>query len=176
MKTLVEDPTWIIVLGIAVEAVLAVLFMNLRKGVFAWAMLGVLALVLAGVGLESLVVTDTERVEAAIYGAADAVEENDLDRLLADYISPRAIYARRLASDTLAQFKITSAKISNLRIAINYLTSPPTAEAKFIGTVRFEDRKGRIPYRHYPARLTLPLELEGDRWMVVDPVEYTDVR
>ena len=175
MTTLVEDPTWIIVLGIVVEAMLAVLLVNLRQGWIAWVMLGVFVLVLAGVGLEWLIVTDRERVEATLCGAAEAVEANDLDRLLMDYIDPHANLARQLATDALKSLEVTSAKISGLRVKINELTSPPTAEAKFIGSVRFEDPRGRIPYRSRAANCTILLRLENDRWLVTDPVQFQDI-
>ena len=89
----------------------------------------------------------------------------------------RADGADQFARDTLAQFEITSAKISSLRIKIHELTSPPTAKAEFMGTVRFEDRKGRIPYKHYPANVTVELQKDpgGDRWLVID-VQYVDIR
>ena len=71
MTTLVENPLPIIFLGIAAEFMLAVAFLNTRQRGFAWAMLSVLIVVLAGVGLELLVVTDVERVEDTLYGLHD---------------------------------------------------------------------------------------------------------
>jgi hypothetical protein len=172
MSALLESWVPIVCFGILAEAVLATIFVSNRQTWALWAMIGVLAVVFAGVGLELVVVTDVEKIEATLYGAADALEDNDLKRLLDEYISPDAIAARRKVINALGLVEITSAKISNLNVEINRLTSPPTARTEFHGVVHYEPvNPERIPYRHYgPRRLEVPLRLEGNRWVVIDPV------
>jgi hypothetical protein len=172
MTTLVENPMPIIFLGIIAEAVLATMLVSTRQGAFIWAMLGVLVLVFAGVALELLVVTEVERVEATLDGVADALEDNDLRRLLEEYVSPSAVRTRRRAMDAMQKVEITSAKVSGLDITINRLTSPPTADAQFRGVVRFEPQTDMIPYRYYGANFDVKLRREGDRWLVTDHIEY----
>lgn len=174
MSSLVENPTWIIVLGIVIEGLLAIPLVSTRKPAIALAMLGVLLVVLLGVWLEWLIVTEKERVEATLYGAAETVEANDLDRLLNEYIASHAVVTRQYAR-VLEEFDVSAAKISQLEIKVNDLTSPPSAEATFVASVHFEDPRGRIPYRQRAARCTVVLWQEGDRWLVVDPVQIEDV-
>jgi hypothetical protein len=64
MTMFLESPIPVIFIGIIAEAVLATFFFSMRKAWTLWAMLGVLVLVFAGVGLEWVVVTDVEQVEA----------------------------------------------------------------------------------------------------------------
>jgi len=176
MTTLVENPMPVIFIGIVAEAFLATIFMSTRQAWAMWAMLGVLVFVFAGVGLEVIVVTDVERVENALDGVADALEDNDLTRLLEDYVSPDAVNTRRRAINAMGLVEITSAKVSNLTIKINRLTSRPTARAEFHGAIRYEPRDPeRIPYKYYGARFVVELRLEGDRWVVTDHIEYHQI-
>ena len=175
MATLLENPMPIIFLGILAEAVLAILLVSLRQSVFIWAMVGVLVLVIAGVALEIAVVTEVERVEATLDGVTRALEDNDVDRLLREYVAPVAAKTEARARTALSMVEITSAKISGLRIEINRLTSPPTAEARFNGVVRFEPKTDMIHHRYYARRFTVELRLEGDRSLITDHVEHEDL-
>ena len=175
MSTLLEDPMPIIFLGIVVETLLAAALLNTRRGVILLAMLGVLVLVLAGVGLESLVVTEVERVEAALDGAADALEANDLARVL-EHVASSADQTRGRAEQVLGMIEFNDVKIHNLRITVNRLTSPPTAEAEFNGIFAFRDLTGQFARRGYAARFTIGLRLEGDRWLITNHIEHHDLR
>jgi hypothetical protein len=169
MTAFVESPMPVIFLGIVAEAVLATIFASTRQGVILVAMLGVLVLVFAGVGLEWLVVTDREQVEKALYGAADALETNEWPRI-EKYLSQDAVRTRDRAMYNLKLVEITSAKISNLQVEVNRLTSPPTAEARFLGVVHYDSRVERIPYRYYGARFVVELRLENGRWLITDHI------
>lgn len=167
MTTLVENPMPIILFGIVVEAVLGIILVSTGRGVLLWAMGGVLILVLAGVGLEWLVVTDVERVEAVVEGAAAALGANDQDGLL-EYVHPSATEVRRRVDEGFALAAFTSAKITRLEVRnINYLTSPPTAKVQIAGMIHFRVRRGEYPYDSYPIKeLTLELHLESGRWLI----------
>ena len=94
MTTLLESPWTVILFGIAAEAVLGIILARTGRGVLIWAMAGVLLLVLALVGLEWLVVTDRERIEATLESAAASVAANDPDGVL-ETIDGSATEARR---------------------------------------------------------------------------------
>ena len=178
MTTLLENPMPVIFFGVIAEAVLAIILVSNRQGVLVWAMLGVLVLVSAGVALNLWVVTDAEKVEATLDGAADALEANDWPRLQ-QYISEGAVRTRNRAFSALSAMKFTSAKISSLKIEINRLTSPPTADTHFIGAARFEAVNPERPpyvYRSYTAEFHVELQQEDDRWLVTDKVEYHELR
>ena len=80
MSIFLDSPWPAILFGIIGEAVLAVMLLRSGRGVLLGAMAGVLALSLAGVGVERLVVTDNKLIAAVIYDAAAALEANDLPR------------------------------------------------------------------------------------------------
>lgn len=170
MTTLLENPMPVIFFGILAEAVLAMIFASTRQGLVAWVMLGVLVLVFAGVALERWVVTDVERVEATLDAAVAAVEANNWPRLQ-QCLSEDAMRSRARALDVLSKVEFKSAKISNLRVKVNRLTSPPTAKAEFRGSLRFEPRTEMVPYRYYAAEFIVELRLVEDRWLVTDHVE-----
>ena len=167
MIALLESPWPILFIGIGVEAVLAVFLLRTGRGWALWAMLGVGLLTLTGLGLERLVLTDREAVEDTLDACAAAVEANDLDRLLG-HISPTAPKTQDDARFVLSRVDVRKARINNLEIKVNRLTSPPTAKAKFraLGTGR--DRKGEFPYRGYTTKVVVNLRREGDHWRIAD--------
>lgn len=176
MTPLVESPWPAIFFGIIALAILAVILVRTGRGIVVLAMIGVLALTLGGVLLERLVVTERERVEETLFGAAAAIEANDLDRLM-EYISPRASFSPRRARDVLRQYKFTEARINDVQIEINRLTSPPSAEAKMIGAFSVVDTHGQLPYTNGRLGLTVKLQLEDGRWRIIshtegDPRDY----
>ena len=174
MTTLLEDPVPIIFFGIIVMAVLAAVAVTTRRGVVLLAMLGVLLVVAGGVLLERLVVTEVERVEASLDAAAAALAANDLNGAL-QYVAPSAGQTRSRASQVLRLVQFTEVKVNNLKITINDLTSPPTAEAKFTGVFHFKDRTGQLFRESYAAGLTVELRLEGDRWLITNHIEHHEV-
>ena len=161
-----EDPMPVILFGIVAEAALGIAVLTTRRGVLLWAIAGVLVLVLAGVGLEWLVVTERERVEATVEGAATAVRANDRQGLL-QQVDPSAGDARRLVNWAFDRVDFTDAKITHLEVqSINELTSPPTAKVHVKGIVFFRDRAGQDPYDKQPVDLTLELRLQSGRWLI----------
>lgn len=167
MTALAEDPTAILVLGIIAEAVLAAMLVSSRRGVLLWPMGGVLALVVLGVVLERLIVTERERVEAALHGAAAAMEANDRQRT-ASFIARSASEWLRRALYYMDRVKFHQIRLRGVEITINELTSPPTAEATFFGTAHYEDRQGEYPYGTYQSRFRVTLIREGGDWKVKD--------
>jgi hypothetical protein len=165
----------IIVVGIVLEAVLAVAFVNTRRRVVLSAMLGVAILVAAGVGLERLVVTDTEQIEANLDGAASALEADDLQRFK-QHLSPSATKTQSRAEYALGIVQVTAFRISRLKITIYPLTSPPTAKARFRGAVHYQERTGMISYGIYRADFVVTLRREADAWRITDHIEHHDLR
>ena len=174
MTTLVENPMPVIFLGIVAVGALAAVFASTRQMALIWAILGVLGLVIAAVVLEILVVTEVERVEAMLDGVVDALRDNDKERLLDQYVAEDALKTRDRAN-AMEWVEITSAKISGLDISINRLTSPPTADARFRGVVHYEPRAEWLHQRYYAANFIAKLRLEGDRWLITDHVEISEI-
>ncbi len=165
MAFLVESPWPVLFAGIVVEAALAIALLRTGQGKLLWWMLVAGVLTLAGFGVERLVVTDRESVADTLDAAAEAVEENDIDRLLG-CISPSAKEPRNTSRWVLERFEVEWALIRNLEIDINRLTSPPTAKAHFKAVGHGRDRMGQVPHRTYSKRVVVKLRREGDRWLV----------
>jgi len=181
MTSLLETPVFVILFGILAEAVLGIVLVRTGRGVLLWPMIGVLLLVLAGVALEWLVVTDRERVEAAIDDAAAALETNPKGesrrRMIDTYIAESDHASRALLGWALDRVQINRIKITNLEISINRLTSPPTAEAELTGYCAFKDRKGEYLREGQPIEFTLELrEVEPGRWLVAGHTWHDDPR
>lgn len=163
----VESPWFWMLSGLAVEAALAIALLRSQRGYLIWVMLGVAVLTLGGLGLERLVVTEREAVAMTLDAGAAAAEANDVNRLL-DCISPQAQKPRNFARWVLSQATIQEARVRDLEIKINRLTSPPTASARFLAVGRGRDRGGQIPYEVFARRVTVTLRLEGGRWLATD--------
>jgi hypothetical protein len=62
--------------------------------------------------------------------------------------------------------EIRGATILQLDVTVNRLTSPHTAQAQFVGIIRYRDRKGESPYGTHRSPFTVHFQKEGDRWIV----------
>ena len=173
MTTLLENPVPILVVGAFVEVVLGIILWWTGRGVFFLAMIGVLLVVLAGVGLEWLIVTDRERIRVTLADAATALESNptgdDRAGMLDRYIAKSARETRALVILALDRVEFTELKITDMEIAIDRDTSPPSAEVELIGFVSVKDRKAQWPYERNLLELTIELRrVEAKRWLVGD--------
>jgi hypothetical protein len=165
MTIFLESPWPILFIGIAVEAVLAVVLLRTGRGKTLWAMFGIGVFVLLGLLVERFVVTDRKAVIHTLDACVAAVEANDINRLLT-YISPSAQQTQADARWVLGRFEVNRARVSGLEITINRLTNPPTANAKFQAVGQGRDRRGEIPYQGFAENVTVELRQEGGHWLV----------
>ena len=179
MTTLLENPVPILVVGALAEIVLGVILWWTGRGVYFLAMIGVLLVALAGVGLEWLIMTDRERIEAALNGAAAAMETNpkgaERARMLDEYIAQSARETRTLLTWALNRVEFAEVRITNLEISTDRRTSPPTAKVELNGYTAFKDRKGEFPYERRLVALTMTLHrAERKRWLITDDIIWHD--
>jgi hypothetical protein len=167
VTNLLEDPTPIILAGIAIEALLGIALVVTRRGVVLLPMAFVALLTLAGVIVERLVVTDTEQVEAVIEAGRSAAEKNDVQAALA-LVAPSGEQIRRDARDVFAEVTFRELKVRGLKITVDRQAKPPSAKADFTAIAEFDSRRGNVPYRNYVATVTVELQRRGDRWLVVE--------
>jgi hypothetical protein len=178
MEMLLESPLPVIVMGIVVEAILGVVYVNNRRRGLIVAMAGVLLVVAAGVVVERWVMTDREKVAATLDGAAAALESNDLDRVL-QFIDPEAEKTIGIARANMLLVTIHAAKVNNLQIEINRFTSPPIAETKFVGVVDCEGSPGVnqfINRERYFLRFQVELVFKEGRWLIADNTKWQPLR
>lgn len=166
MTALLEDPMPIILFGIIAEAVLGVVLLRTGRGVVLWAMIGVLLLVAAGVGVEWLVMTDAEQVEAVVEGVAAAVAANDRDRVK-KYLDPSAKGLRSRVDWEFDRVDFAEARVTNLEITVDDTASPPTAEAAVIGIISIESSSEGLLRNNYVIDLVAYLHRTPEGWLIV---------
>ena len=168
MTWLVEDAWMIFWCCLAVGVVVVLLLLQISRG---YALLGLLSMALVTGGLllvERMVVTDKEHVENSLFGLAETLM-NNYPLSAMNYLSPRNGRVRDTASFYLRQVKVSKARIgSDLKITVNHLTSPPTAQATFTGRLEGQFKMGGATPLNYVGRFALELELDGGRWLITD--------
>ena len=165
MSPLTEDPTVLIAAGVLIEALLAVALVKSGRTVLIAVMVGVLAVVLAGVVVERLVVTPREEVEATLDDAAREVEHNDVEGVLS-HVDPAAGAFRGAIQSWLPRIQVREAAIRDLRIEVNRQTSPPTARAEFIGRVNGNFHETGFDHTTVLRHFTVEFRKQGDRWLM----------
>lgn len=166
MNWLVEDPTPTLVALVLIEALLVIALVKTGRGALLAAIAGVALLGVGLLALEWLVVTDKETVEDTLAGAAHALETNDPAALIR-YIDPASPMGKAVAQE-MSRVTISKATVSRLDVKFNRHTSPPTAEADFMGYINARDRRGELPYENFAGRFTVRLRREGDAWLMTD--------
>ena len=163
---LFENPYPALILGVITAGFFAAAFNITRKKAFL-AGIGVTALAVASVFLLChLVITPREEVRMVLDEGIAAIKANDPQRIIS-LLSP-AISADTQGTVRMAfrSAKFTGAKVGNVEITINELTSPISAKADFMATVFFQGKSGDILGDRYPCRLTLFLEKQGEKWLI----------
>ena len=135
----------------------------------------VAALVLAlGFVLVFCVETDRQKVVRTINALADAIAENDVEKVCS-HLEPEAAQLKSEAKRHMGLANIEWTKVRDLKIGkINYYTSPASVSAAFRGTVG-----GRV--RQYDAPFTVVVQFtdvllrEGDdgKWYVTDQCVFS---
>jgi len=162
---LYEDPITILVVGAVLCAVLAVVFSQVSRLAMVAAVLVALLATGGMLLIERRVVTDMEKVENTLYGAAEALENEDLPRLIT-YIAPRSKHLVTRADLQVSRWDIREVKIANLKIEINRLTTPPSARAEFLGRAEVVNVFGGGDRFNYVGRIELTFRREKDRYFI----------
>ena len=179
--TIFLESFWIWV-GIAfgVGAVGYVFYMNNQRpktlGITGLAVILVLAV---GFSLYFFVDTDRKSVCRMLDGLIAAIEADDVDRVVKDYISPKARNTAAKARGNMALVTITDASYRNLKLEVNNLMSPPIAKAKFTGVFFWMTKGGgfegiAIETPQYQAvRFNIELEkTKENSWRVTDKCDF----
>jgi hypothetical protein len=167
MTWLVESPWPALVVGVVLEAILAIALVRTGLMKIVGAMVAVLIVTLLLVVLERVVVTEYEEVEAALDEASAAIEANDVERVVS-FIAPQEPQLKQYAERTMRQFAFSEVRVGNdLKVQVNPLTSPRSAKANFSVKVSGKDRKSAlVGTQLVPVELTLQ-KIDG-RWFVAE--------
>jgi hypothetical protein len=165
---MLESPWPILILGLLVEAVLAIALFRSGRGALLWAMGGVALIVLLGVLIERNTITDTKRVRQTLLEVALELEANRPEQVKACIVpGPDGNPARKEVDWAIGRAEFHQISLSNLEVKFNYQTSPATAEATCTVFVRGRDRSGTIDAEiSRPVFLEVKLRKESGRWLI----------
>lgn len=165
MQIIFEDPLPMLLVGLVLLTFTAVLYYSTRgTGAFV-AMVVIGVLTLSTLVLEQVVETPKERIESTLRGFTNAIEANDLERVLS-FLHDDAFEIRKLAEDLMPQLDITAANIMNeMEVETNDPKDPTEAIVKFRGFFRATHKRHGIE-----GGETFPIEVhlkrEGVSWLV----------
>ena len=164
MAWLTEDPT-VVLLAIGVVAVAIIIaILKTGRGLYLTWLGGVVLLALLVIVVERYIVTDREKVEDTLYGAAAALEANDVEAV-ASYLASAGEALEREVRSRMRNTEVRVARIvSDLHIDFSPLEIPPKATASFLGHV--EVKAASVPLENFLGRFKIQLVQEGERWLV----------
>lgn len=162
---LFENPLWIGVCGLFVALVAGLLWTQsgARAAGLAAVAAAILTVILVVVSVR--VETDRETIQRTINEVAEAVQANDLKRVIS-FIHPNATEGVARAEQELPQYTFREARMTRLKsILVNRRSTPATAIAEFhvIVDLEIDGQHARIP-RFIKAYF---VEDQG-RWLVRD--------
>jgi hypothetical protein len=158
-----ERPLALLFCGLGLEVALGVaIWLTGRAGLLR-AMLGVFLLTLLAIGVERLVVTDREQIDAQLHHSVQAVLAHDVQGVLA-IIDPSAAELRRTVTQMLARGHVEELKITHREVTVHSGASPRTATVHLIARI-----KAQLPALSASQGL-IPVVLEmrkADGWKVM---------
>jgi hypothetical protein len=165
MTWFTENPLMPVVIGIVIEAGLVVGLAKTGKRSFLWGMIATLAVVMATVVMEHLIVTPREAVTATIEQMRAALAANDRAELLT-HIEPTGIPLRNKVQNDLTLVTVTEAKINDLKVDVD--DSGKIAKADLKGVVHFEGTAATMGARFVAVRIHLDLRKRDSdgKWLV----------
>jgi hypothetical protein len=166
-----EDPMPIIIIGIVAEALLGLALWSTGRIIFVWIMAGVLGLVVLGVFMERLIVTDRERIAAVLEGVRAGAQANSESRVL-DHVAPAAAELRGHIRREFDLWEIVEVKIKSQEIQVDGQAHPPTAQADVSLLVEFRERHGGAQTQRLPVDAQVDFQWINDRWLITGVPEF----
>ena len=143
--------------------------------IYGWVQTGTKQLAVVGLVLAAFIpvswivaanwVTDREQIELLIYETADAIKDNDHERVV-NLIADTEI--RNRARQELGTFVFEEARVTKIReIELIDGTFPQEADVDLIVKVVVSQRKGGLQNQSIPRRLLLRMQKEGNDWLII---------
>ncbi|MBM4091535.1 MAG: hypothetical protein FJ276_19225, partial [Planctomycetes bacterium] len=173
MTWVVEEPLYIVILGVLTMAVLGFGWMQTRFRGLLYGICGTAVLMTVLLLVEGWVRTEAERIEALLYDLARYVEQNDADTILAHFHS-EAVPSRERAASEMATYQFETVTIRRITaIEVDRGASPPRALA-FVRVFAEGSTRAAAASSVGVRRgsVTLDVEVtfrkESDRWRIFD--------
>ncbi|MCE9608584.1 MAG: hypothetical protein K8U03_27170 [Planctomycetia bacterium] len=173
MTWLTENPLPPVLLGVIVEAMLAVVLMRTGRRDVLWGMLAVAAMVVGAVVIERVIVTPREEVHTALEEIRALVAANDPPALLKRIDNnPDIAGLRNRVQIDLAHVTVTEAKITELRDDdIKVDGTGIVAKTTFIGSVDLKNAGGQLALSHVVLKFDVELRKRNGVW-IITAAEY----
>ena len=175
MKVLLAEQP--IVLSLMLGAVaIALVYGWLKTGKVASAIIGLVFAAMIPVAwlIASSWVTERESIREVLYETADAVRENDHDRVV-DIISPDQPATIARARAELPRYRFDEARITGIRrIDVIEEAYPPEADVDVNVSVIVSDKRGQFAQMRVVRRLVLRMQKldspdgTGESWFIID--------
>jgi len=166
MTWLFEEPLYIIIVGAIAVLMLGFAWYQVQWRGLLYAILGVIVLTAAMLGIERAVVTDAERVKDTLHEIARAVERNDIHEVL-QYAAAGAKEVRSQASAELPRYHVNEVDIKrNLEVTIDRSQSPPHAIVTFNVVVDGVEQSLHAKF-HVPQFVKMIFVKQNEKWRVL---------
>ena len=155
-------PPILICLGLA--GLCAAAWHSTRRGIALAGVVGLLGLCAVIFVAERLIITEIERVEAAVVDLAAAYEQRNLDRTLS-FVSAEATGLRDLVRSSMEAYDVRDLRITDLSATTS---GDDTALAHFRANATVAARRGSFGPAHYPTRWEFTWRREPGGWKLVE--------
>lgn len=127
--------------------------------------LGVMAVTTLIVTVESMIVTDREKITGLVYDLAKAVEQNRMEDVLA-VVAPSRIDAQQQIRAEMPQYQFTSCRVLGVR---SFHLGPDRRQAEIVFVVFASGSSRQLGEGNVHRRVTLYFEKQtDDNWKLVD--------
>lgn len=154
----------IVICSMAAVLLIAAWYPN-RRGVYLCGAGGLVVVSVAIWFVERQIVTESERVEAAVYGVTSAFQRNDRAATL-DYFSPQVVFLRQLVSLALKYYDVQDdMRITDLHVTMKANDTLAISHFRANATV-VSERLGDLGYRS--SRWEVTWRKEADDWKITE--------
>jgi hypothetical protein len=170
MTWLFEQPLIVVVLGVALIFALGAAWSASGRKELLYAAAAVLVLLIAGLAIERLVITDREAIRATLHTMARDLKNNDRRAVLA-HIHPESPELRQKAAAELPNYQFTDCRVTKVHlIDVDSHAEPRSALVEFNVIASGTFREGNVEITStVPRWVKLHLLLDKDKsWKVVD--------
>ncbi|MHB0956000.1 MAG: hypothetical protein ACYC6N_20905 [Pirellulaceae bacterium] len=166
MSWIVEEPLYIVILGVVTLAFLTFAWMQTGFRWLLHATLGVGALTIGLLVLERLVETEPELIDATLRQIGRDVERNDLDAVLG-HVYSGAPETLRMAQSEFPRYSFKLVNIKhNVEVQLHPDAAPPMAEVTFNVVLDVTERNSEIRHPRVALFVRLTLRKEKGAWKV----------
>ncbi len=175
MTYLLEDPTYIWIIGATALTFAAVVWQQSASRAAFFGIVAAGVLTLACVAFEWLWVTPREELRLTLGDVMESIEANDMEGVLS-YMSPTATESQRLVTDLMPKLDIKKARaISGVEITLDNDAHPSTGTAKFRGLFQALHKSTGVQGAK-PLEVEVTFVRDGERWLVESYASPEDFR